>query len=107
MIRLEPMREAQELAKRQWEEQEAQAAAEPPADLEQLVKRLRKENRASADPWPVCKKCNLPLDPTDFHWLFRSLCSSHGLDRLERLARKAARARGRRQFVRALRRLAK
>jgi hypothetical protein len=99
MLCRSPMRDDQERAKQQWIEQEAEASAQRTA---KLVRRLRRENRACPTPWPVCKKCNVPHDPVDSHWLFRSYCDSHGIARLERLIRRIVRARGRRCTLRFL-----
>jgi hypothetical protein len=106
MLCRSPMRDDQERAKQQWTEQEAQASAKR-VKLKHLVKRLRKDNRDSPSPWPLCKKCNVPLDPVDMHWLFRGRCDSHGIGRLEDLVRRIVRVHGRRRTIRILRQLAK
>jgi hypothetical protein len=109
MLRLEPMREAQELAKKQWMAQQAQAAAPPDRpNTDDLLRHIREENQSRAKPFPVCARCRGVTHPDEGpHWLFRQLCDSCGLTRLEKLARRAVKARGRRRVLRALRRLAK
>jgi hypothetical protein len=48
---------------------------------------LRKLNRQSANPRPVCIACRTPYDPSQQHWLFACRCDSCGLMRMERLVR--------------------
>ena len=68
MIGLEPMREAQELARKQWERQEAARKAR-----DESRRRAFAQNERRAEPWPVCQKCDRPVHPDEIHWLFKRL----------------------------------
>ena len=70
-------------------------------------RRLLAENRVSASPLPVCKKCLHPIVTEEVHWLYRNLCDTHGLNRLEDIVRRACRVSGRRRTLKLLRRLAR
>jgi hypothetical protein len=97
------MRREQCEARAAWERERSE-----PASLDQLVERLRRDNRSSPSPWPECKRCALPMDPVDMHWLFPNLCDSHGGGQLDDLVRRIVRAAGgRRRGLKALKRLAK
>jgi hypothetical protein len=74
---------------------------------QKLLKRLRRENRASASPWPECRRCKMAVDWEDMSWLFPHYCDSHGLGKLDALLQKIVRRHGRRRTLRILRRLAK
>jgi hypothetical protein len=82
--------------------------AEPPVplpSLKALLRRVGQENQVRPKPFLVCASCRLPIHPDEgAHWLFPRYCDGCGLSRLDRLARRAARAGGRRRFLRALKR---
>jgi hypothetical protein len=78
-----------------------------PVSQKQLLERLQEENRASATPWPECRRCGFAVDKEDMSWLFPNFCDSHGLAKLDAILKKIVRRRGRRRTLRILKRLAR
>jgi hypothetical protein len=63
---------------------------------------LRKLNRRSANPYPVCMACRTPYDRSQRHWLFARRCDSCGLLKMERLVRQIVNARSGETLTRAI-----
>jgi hypothetical protein len=78
-----------------------------PVAQKEFLERLQEENRASASPWPECKRCGFAVDPQDMSWLYINHCDSHGMAKLDALVRKIVRRHGRRRTLRVLKRLAR
>jgi hypothetical protein len=102
MIGPDPMRETQELAKREWERQEADRKKR-----KEFRRRLLTMNRARKHPYQICRACKQPIHPSERHWLFKRHCDSHGVNRLEKLVESIVEAKGRKATIRLLKRLAK
>jgi hypothetical protein len=110
-----PIREEQELARKQWEEERmakcraAYAPLLPPENAlyAAVLADMRRQNAEQPIPDPVCKTCGFPTSPQDMHPLFKKQCEMCASRRLDKIILRIRRRLGRRAAVRALRRLAR
>jgi hypothetical protein len=81
------------------------------AQIAEVTKRIRVEtlqrNRMRPEPWPICIRCEMPVNPTEADDIYRRQCVTCGLNKLEQLFRRLTEARGRRRRRRALKRIAR
>jgi hypothetical protein len=64
-------------------------------------------NAASPNPLPLCRKCGWMFQEADRDWLFKNLCSTCAIRKVERMLWKIVRRHGRRRAWRLIRHLAR
>ncbi len=109
-----PTLEAQESARKQWEEEQlvkckaAYSPLLPPQNAlyAAILADVRRRNALKHIPDPVCKKCGFPMDDDERDDLFKKRCSICAGRHIDNLLRRIRRRIGRRATVHALKRLA-
>jgi hypothetical protein len=79
------------------------------AQKAELMKRIRfkalERNRLRPEPFPICIRCEMPIDPGEADDIYRRQCVTCGLNKLEQLYCRLTEARGRKARKKATRRL--
>jgi hypothetical protein len=109
------MKEDQELARKQWEEEQmakcraAYAPLLPPdhALYNAVLADMRRQNALKAIPDPICSKCGVPISADELDTLFTKRCSTCAGRHIDNLLRRIRRRIGRKAAIRALKRLAR